>query len=153
MSKREEFKAALKESLKNKDKVKMATVRLITAALKDRDIDARAKGNMDGIGEADILSMLQSMIKQRRDSIKMYEDAGRVELAAQEQAEIDVIESFLPAQLSEGEVQAEIDKLVDELGATEIRDMGKVMGALKDRFAGQIDMGRAGALVKARLAA
>ncbi|MEM7679405.1 MAG: GatB/YqeY domain-containing protein [Pseudomonadota bacterium] len=151
MSKREEFNDFLKESLKNKDKVAIATTRLILAALKDRDISARGNGNADGVDEKEILSMLQSMIKQRRESIKMYNDAGREELAEREEAEIKVIERFLPAQLSDEDVQAEIEKIIAETGAESIKDMGKVMGQLKGKFAGQIDMGKAGGLVKAKL--
>lgn len=152
MEKREEFNSGLKEALKNKDKLALSTIRLILAALKDRDISARSEGKAEGIDEKEILSMLQSMIKQRRDSIKMYEEAGRTELAQQESDEIKVIESFLPAQLDEEQVKKEIEAIITETGATSIKDMGKVMGQLKSKFAGQIDMGRAGALVKEKLA-
>lgn len=152
MEKREEFNSGLKEALKKQDKLATSTIRLILAALKDRDISARGDGNADGIDEKEILSMLQSMIKQRKDSIKMYEDAGRVELAQQESDEIKVIETFLPAQLDEEQVAEEITKIIAETGAESIKDMGKVMGALKSRFAGQIDMGKAGGLVKEKLA-
>ncbi|MCB1650417.1 MAG: GatB/YqeY domain-containing protein [Alphaproteobacteria bacterium] len=151
MDKRSEFNAALKEAMKDKDQIKLSTVRLILAALKDRDIIARGNGAADGIGDSDILSMLQSMIKQRQESAKTYCDAGREELAEREEAEIAIIQGFLPKQMSEAEVKAAIDAIVEETGAADIKDMGKVMGALKSRYAGQIDMGKAGSLVKQRL--
>ena len=151
MDKREEFNAALKDALKNKDQTTLSTVRLITAALKDRDIAARGKGQADGIDDAEILSMLQSMIKQRQESAKVYCDAGREELAEREEAEIEVIQKFLPAQLSDDEVSEAIDKIISETGAADIKDMGKVMGVLKSQYAGQIDMGKAGGLVKSKL--
>jgi len=151
VDKREEFTAELKTALKNKDSVAMSTIRLIMAALKDRDITARGKGQTDGISESEILSMLQSMIKQRRESVTTYRDAGREDLATREEAEIKVIEGFLPKQLSDEEVSATIDGLIKELGAKDIKDMGKIMGALKSRYAGQIDMGKAGGLVKEKL--
>lgn len=151
MTKREEIASALKEALKNKEKVKLATMRLIQAALKDRDIAARGKGNADGISDDEILSMLQTMIKQRNESAKMYREGGREELAAQEEAEIVVIEEFLPQQMNDAELKAVVDELITELGASEIRDMGKVMGELKTRYAGQVDMGKAGGVVKTAL--
>lgn len=151
MSKREEFTTALKSAMQAKDQVALSTIRLITAAMKDRDIAARSKGNMDGIDDAEILSMLQSMTKQRQESSKTYADAGRPELAERELAEIAVIERFLPAQMSEDEVAKVIDALVVETGAVDIKDMGKVMNELKSRYAGQLDMAKAGAAVKARL--
>ena len=151
MDKREEFNAALKDALKNKDQTVLSTVRLITAALKDRDIAARGQGKADGIDEAEILSMLQSMIKQRQESAKTYCDAGREELAEREEAEIEVIQRFLPAQLSDDEGGAAIDEIIAETGAADIKDMGKVMGALKSKYAGQVDMGKAGGLVKSKL--
>ena len=150
MTIREDFNSRLKEALKSKDQVAMATIRLILAALKDRDIEARAKGS-DGIPDNEILSMMQSMIKQRKESAKTNADAGRPELAEREEAEIKVIESFLPKQLSDDEVGAAIDKIIAEVGAADIKDMGKVMGQLKSQYAGQIDMGKAGGMVKAKL--
>jgi uncharacterized protein YqeY len=151
MDKRAEFSVALKEALKNKDKVAMSTIRLIMAALKDRDIAAREKGDADGISDAEILQMMQSMIKQRHESSKTYSEAGRDDLAEREEAEIDVIRQFLPKQLSEDEVKAIIDSKINELGISSVKDMGKIMGALKSEYAGQIDMGKAGGLVKAKL--
>ncbi len=151
MNKREEFNAALKNALKNKDQTAMATIRLMLAALKDRDIAARSQGKADGIDESEILSMLQSMIKQRQESAKTYCDAGREELAEREEAEIEVIQAFLPKQMSEDEVESAISQIVEETGASDIKDMGKVMGVLKTKYAGQIDMGKASGMVKAKL--
>ena len=151
MDKREEFNAALKEALKSKDQTAMSTIRLMLAALKDRDIAARGSGKPDGIEEAEILSMLQSMIKQRQESAKTYCDAGREELAEREEAEIEVIQKFLPAQLGEDELAATIQNIISQTGAETIKDMGKVMGVLKSEYAGQVDMGKAGALVKEKL--
>lgn len=152
LEKREEFNSELKNALKSQNKAAVSTIRLILAALKDRDISARGDGRSEGINENEILSMLQSMIKQRKDSIKMYEDAGRTELAQQESDEIKVIETFLPKQLDDEQVQKEIAAIIAETGADNIKDMGKVMGQLKSRFAGQIDMGKAGGMVKEKLA-
>lgn len=151
MDKRAEFTAALKTAQKDKDQTAMSTIRLMLAALKDRDIAARGKGQADGIEDAEILSMLQSMIKQRRESAKVYCDAGREELAEREEAEIEVIEGFLPKQMSDEEVDAAIDGIIAETDASDIKDMGKVMGVLKSKYAGQIDMGKAGGLVKSKL--
>ena len=151
MDKRSEFNAALKEALKSKDQTAMATIRLILAALKDRDITARGNGKADGIDETEILSMLQSRIKQRKESAKVYCDAGREELAEREEAEIEVIERFLPQQMSEDEISEAIDKIIRDVEATDIKDMGKVMGVLKSEYAGQMDMGKASGQVKAKL--
>lgn len=153
MSIREEFTTALKEALKSKDQIAMSTIRLITAAMKDRDIAARSTGNQDGVSDAEILSMMQSMIKQRHESSKTYRDAERPELAEREEAEIKVIERFLPAQMSDDEVSAAIDAIIADVGASDIKDMGKVMNELKGKYAGQLDMAKAGGLVKQKLAA
>lgn len=152
MSKREEFNSALKEAVRNKDKVAMSTIRLIMAALKDRDIEARSHGKTDGIGDNEVLSLLQSMIKQRQESSKTYRDAGRDDLADREEAEIIVIQSFLPQQLSDEEVESTVDNLIGELGVADIKEMGKVMAELKTRYAGQLDMAKASGVVKQRLA-
>lgn len=152
MSKREEFNTNLKEAVKNKNQIAMATLRLIIAALKDRDIEARTKGQ-EGISEEEILSMLQSMIKQRKESAKTYAENGRPELAEREEAEIKVIQEFLPRQLSAEETAFVIDAVIAETGAADIKDMGKVMGVLKSKYAGQLDMGKAGGLVKQKLSA
>lgn len=151
MTKREEFSQALKQAMITKDQVTLSTVRLILAAIKDRDIAARGNGNDAGITDADILSLLQSMVKQRQESSKIYADAGRAELADRELAEITVIERFLPAQMSDEEVSAAIDAIITEIGASSIKDMGKVMGVLKEKYAGQMDMAKAGGVVKAKL--
>ncbi len=152
MDKRSEINAALKDSLKNKDKIKSSTVRLIMAALKDRDITAREKGNAEGVSDDEVLMMLQSMIKQRQESSAIYSDAGRCDLAEREEQEIDVIREFMPKQLSEDEVIAIIDSLIEKMGASSIKDMGKIMGVLKADYAGQVDMAKAGGLAKKRLA-
>ena len=138
----------MKEAMKNKNQTALSTIRLINAALKDRDITARGNGKADGIEESEILSMLQSMIKQRQESAKTYCDAGREELAEREEAEIEVIKQFLPQQLSEDEVKAAIQTIIADTGAESIKDMGKVMGVLKSQYAGQVDKGKAGGLVK-----
>ncbi|MFP4097205.1 MAG: GatB/YqeY domain-containing protein [Alphaproteobacteria bacterium] len=151
MDKRSEFSAALKKALKNKDEVAVATIRLILAALKDRDITVREKGVADGVDDEAILLMLQSMIKQRQESSKTYSDAGRFDLAEREEAEVDVIRGFLPQQLSDAEVSEVIDSLIEKLGAKNIKDMGKVMGVLKSEYAGRVDMGKAGAVAKEKL--
>jgi uncharacterized protein YqeY len=142
---------SLKAAMKDKKPVAVSTLRLILTAVKDRDIAARSKGNDDGISDADILQVLQTMIRQRHESIAMYEQGNRPELAAQEAEEIAVIESFLPRQLDEAEMAAAIRDVVAETGADSIRDMGKAMGMLRERYAGQMDFARAGSLVKARL--
>jgi len=152
VSKRDEFSTKLKEALKAKEEIATATIRLILAALKDRDIAVRGQGQADGIEDNEILSMLGSMIKQRRESAQTYADAGRDDLAEREQAEIEVIQNFMPKQLGDDEVAKVIEELAGELGASDIKDMGKVMGALKERYAGQLDMGKAGGLVKQKLA-
>jgi uncharacterized protein YqeY len=121
------------------------------AALKDRDIAARSKGNQDGIDEEDVLSLLQSMIKQRRDSIKLYEKGGRLELAQQESEEIDVIETFLPEQLSDEDLATAVGTAITEVEATTLKDMGKTMAILKSKYAGQMDFSKASALVKSQL--
>lgn len=141
----------MKDAMKNKNQTALSTIRLINAAIKDRDIAARSQGKADGIEDGEILSMLQSMIKQRQESAKTYCDAGREELAEREEAEIEVIKTFLPQQLGEDEVKNVIDQIVEETGADSIKDMGKIMGVLKSKYAGQVDMGKAGGLVKEKL--
>jgi len=142
---------ALKQAMLAKNQRAVSTVRLILAALKDRDIAARSRGVTDGIDEAEIMSMLQTMIKQRRESIGLYEQGGRLELAEQEREEIAVIEGFLPKQMSEDEVRAAVQAIVSETGASSIKDMGKVMAELKARYAGQMDFAKAGPVVKQQL--
>jgi uncharacterized protein len=147
---REAFNTALKDAMRSGDKVKVATVRMITAALKDRDIEARGTGK-GPLSDDEILSLLQKMIKQRQESQKIYEDNGRPELAAQEAAEIVVITSFMPAQLSDAEIDAAIAAAIAETGAAGMKDMGKVVGKLKEKYAGRVDFAKASAAVKAKL--
>jgi hypothetical protein len=125
---------------------------MILAGLKERDIEARPKGNTQGIPEAEIMSMLQNMIKQRRDSIELFDKGGRADLAAKENAEIAIIQKLLPEQLDEAGAAKAVKDLIAELGATSIKDMGRVMAALRERHAGKVDMAKAGALVKQLLA-
>lgn len=142
---------ALKESLKARDGRASATLRLILAALKDRDIAARSRGLGEGIPEDEILQMLQSMIKQRRESISLYEQGGRLELAEQEREEIAVIERFMPVQMDELAIREAIVAMIQELGASGLKDMGRVMAALREKFAGRMDFGKASQVVKAAL--
>lgn len=148
---RQQLNDALKAAMLGKDARTVSTVRLILAALKDRDIAARPKGMADGIGEDEIRQMLQSMIKQRRESITLYEQGGRQELARQEAEEIAVIERFLPRQMGEDEIVAAVKAAIAATGAGGIKDMGKVMAALKASHAGSMDFAKAGAVVKKEL--
>jgi uncharacterized protein YqeY len=148
---RQQLNDRLKSSMLAKDARMVSTVRLILAALKDRDIAARSRNVMDGIGDDEILSMLQSMIKQRRESISLYEQGGRLELAQQEQEEIAIIETFLPKQMTEAETLDAVRAVIAELGAGGIKDMGRVMAALKERFAGTMDFTKASAATKKEL--
>ncbi len=141
----------LKVAMKAKDTLATSTLRLILAALKDRDIAARDRGVTDGIGEAEIVEMMQKMVRQRQESRDIYATNNRPELAEKEAQEIEVIERFLPKQLGEAEMQQAVEATVAEIGATSIKDMGKVMGALKAAYAGRMDFAKAGALVKAKL--
>ncbi|MFP5514469.1 MAG: GatB/YqeY domain-containing protein [Alphaproteobacteria bacterium] len=151
MTLRTQFNDSLKDAMRAKDTRAVSTIRMILAGLKDRDIAARPRGVTDGIDEAEILSMLQALVKQRNESAALYEQGGRPELAQQEREEITVIERFLPKQMTDEESAAAIDAIVTELGAASIKDMGKVMAELKARHAGQMDFAKAGGLVKARL--
>lgn len=151
MSTRERITAALKQAMKDKAAERLSTLRLINAAIKDRDIAARGEGQEEGVSDDDMLAILGKMVKQRQESARAYDEAGRLDLAERERAEISVIEEFLPRQLSEAEIAAAIDEAVAETGASSIRDMGRVMGALKASYTGQMDFGAAGAAVKARL--
>ncbi len=150
---REKFKDELKNAMLKKDEIAVSTLRLIIASLKDRDIAARSKGNMDGISDSEILSMLQTMIKQRRESVEIYKRGGRSELAKREAEEIQVIEKFLPRQMENSEVEAAIDIAIEKLGAVNLKDMGKIMAHLKDRYSGQIDFAHASKIVKEKLLA
>jgi uncharacterized protein YqeY len=148
---REDIASAMKDALKAKDQTALATMRLISAALKDRDIAARGSDNQDGIPDEEILSMMQTMIKQRNESAKMYRDGNRPELAKAEEAEIQIITGFLPAQLGEAEMTAAIEAAIEATGAASIKDMGQVMGHLKQAYAGQMDFSLASQKVKAAL--
>ena len=147
---RERFTEAMKEAMKAGDKPRLSTVRMIQAALKDKDIEARGAGRGEAT-EEEILGLLQKMIKQRQESVAIYEQAGRQELADQERAEIAVIQGFLPQQLGEAETRAAIEAAIAETGAVSMKDMGKVIGALRGKYAGRMDFGRASALVKEML--
>ena len=142
---------ALRVALKQQDKRCISTVRLIMAALKDRDIAARGKGDTEGISDDEILQMLQTMVKQRRESIQMYEDGGRKELAEQEAKEITIIERFLPQQLDEEQINLIVEKTINEIGADSLKDMGLIMSELRNNYAGQMDFSKASGLVKQKL--
>ena len=148
---RQRLNDALKAAMLGRDTRTVSTVRLILAALKDRDIAARPRGIADGVPDEEILQMLQSMMKQRRESIALYEQGGRLELAQQESEEIAIIERFLPAQMSEAEVGEAIDGVIAAIGAQGLKDMGRVMAALKEQFAGRLDATKASAIVKQKL--
>ena len=148
---RTRLRDTLKFSMKEKNERSVSTLRLILAALKDQDIAARGKGNKEGLSDDQILSLLQSMIKQRRESIKLYEQGGRMELAQREAEEIGVIEEFLPEQMSHDEMAIVITRIIGEVEAESLKDMGKAMGALKEQYAGQMDFAKASAMVKERL--
>jgi hypothetical protein len=148
---RDRLQTALKEAMKAKEADRLSTLRLINAAIKDREIAVRGDTEAGEVGEAEILQIMGKMVKQRQESAKAYEEGGRLELAEKELAEIGVIQEFLPRQLGETEIAAAVDAAMAETGATSIRDVGKVMAALKARYNGQMDFGAVGALVKARL--
>ena len=147
---RETITAALKTATKAQDKRRISTLRLVSAAIKDRDIAARTAGKGEAT-DAELLELLAKMIKQREESEKIYADAGRAELAKQEAEEIAIIREFLPKQLSEADTQKAIGDAIAEAGASSVKDMGRVMAALKARYAGQMDFAKASALVKAKL--
>ena len=151
MDMRTRISAALKDAMKSKDADRLSTLRLINAAIKDRDIALRGDGEDGGVGDAEVLGILGKMVKQRQESARAYEEGGRLELAEKERGEVTVIEEFLPRQLTEDEVGAAIAEAIAETGAESIRDMGKVMGALKAKYTGRMDFGAAGAMVKDRL--
>tara|TARA_R110002072_G_scaffold517_44_gene3340 strand:+ start:6197 stop:6652 length:456 start_codon:yes stop_codon:yes gene_type:complete len=148
---RTELKDALKEAMRKKDSQTIGTVRLILAALKDRDIQARSQGNSDGISDDEVLDMLGRMVKQRRESIALYEQGKRQDLADREAGEIQVIGRFLPQPFGEEETETAIAEVMTTLEASSIKDMGKVMGELKARYPGRMDFGKVSALVKQKL--
>jgi hypothetical protein len=147
---RDDIKAALVTAMKGGDKARTATIRLIQSSLKNRDIELRG-ASAPADDDVTVTEVLQKMVKQRRESVALYEQGGRQELADAETAEIEVIEGFLPRQMSEDEAKAAIDDIVAETGASSVKDMGRVMAALKEKHAGAMDMSKASALVKARL--
>ena len=149
---RDEINTQVKQAMRDKDSERLTTLRLINAAIKDRDIAARSEGNYDGVSDDEILQVLAKMIKQRTESAKVYEEGGRLELAEKERREIVVVEQFLPKQLSDEELTAAVKDAIETTGAESIRDMGRVMGELKGKYAGQMDFGKAGGAVKAALA-
>lgn len=145
---REELKEALKTALKAQDKRRLSTLRLILAAIKDRDIAARSEDRNEGVSDEEILSILQKMVKQRKESSTMYEEAGRLELAEQEREEIAIIDEYLPQQMSDDEVRTATQELVKDIEAAGLKDMGRTMAALKERYAGVMDFKVASATVK-----
>ncbi len=148
---REHLSDRLKEAMKAKETCVVSTVRLILTAVKDRDIAARGKGNVEGISDQEILRVLQTMVRQREEAIALYEKGGREELAKREAEEIDVIRTFLPRQLDEGELTRAVRSILEEIGAARLKDMGRTMAVLKQRYAGRMDFTKASAVVKAEL--
>jgi uncharacterized protein YqeY len=148
---RDQIKAATKDAMRAKDTVSLSTLRLMSAAIKDRDIAARAADRCGGIDDSEILSILTKMVKQREESAKTYDDNGRPELAEREREEIIVVRTFMPKPMSEDEMEAAVAEIVESTGATCLKDMGKIMGQLKSGYAGRLDMGKAGAVVKRHL--
>ena len=153
MALRQSITDAVKDAMKSKDSLRVSTLRLVNAAIKDRDIAARAEDRCDGINDSEILSLLSKMVKQREESAQTYEENARPELAERERAEISIVREFMPKPLSDDDMTEAVGNIITELDATGLKDMGKVMGRLKADFAGRIDMGKAGALVKAKLGA
>jgi len=151
MGLRERINTALKTAMKEKDSARLGTLRLISAAIKDQDIARRGTEDDSGVSDADILGILGKMTKQRQESVRAYEEGGRLDLAERERQEVSVIEEFLPQQLSDDEVEAAIDKAIADVGATSIRDMGKIMAKLKEQYTGQMDFSAVGPRVKAKL--
>jgi len=151
MDMRSKVNAALKDAMRAREAERLSTLRLINAAIKDRDIAARGDGGDGMVGDDVVLGILGRMVKQRQESARAYEEGGRLELAEKELAEIRVIEEFLPRQLTEDESADAVTEAIAEVGASSIRDMGKVMAALKARYTGQMDFARVGPLVKDRL--
>ena len=145
---REIINEAVKDAMRSKDKLRLSTLRLINAAIKDKDIALRVEDRPDGVSSSEILQILGKMVKQRQESARAYEEGGRLELAEQELSEIKIVEEFLPRQLSDEDVANAIQKIISSVGATSIRDMGKVMASLKEKYTGQMDFGKAGATIK-----
>ena len=148
---RSELDENLKEAIKSQEKQRVATLRLINAAIQDRDIAVRSEENTEGVSDDEIILILSNMVKQRKQSIIQYEEGGRIELAERERAEIKIIQEFLPNQLTNDEIQAEISKIIDAEDQLSIKDMGKIKGELKNKFSGRMDFGKASEIVKALL--
>jgi len=147
---RDDIDAALKEAMKARNERTVSTLRMVNSTLKNADIEARGSGK-PALGDAEVMSLLQKMIKQRQESVLLYEKGGRADLVKQEQEEIAIIQGYLPKQMSEAEMASAIDSAIAETGAASMKDMGKVIGALRGKYAGQMDMGKASAAVKAKL--
>ena len=147
---RDEINEAVKTAMKSQDKLKLGTLRMVNSAIKNADIEARG-GAKGPLTDADILGLMQKLIKQRQESVELYDKGGRPELADQERTEIEIIKGFLPQQLSEAEAKEAIAAVIRETGAAGMKDMGKVIAALKERHAGSMDFGKASALVKGML--
>ncbi len=148
MGLRQKINDALKSAMRERDKARLSTLRLVNAAIKDRDIELRGQGDEATLGDDDIMVILGKMVKQRQESARAYEEGGRLEMAEKERAEIRVIEEFLPRKLSSDETRAAIEEAIAATGAGSIRDMGKVMGVLKGKYTGQMDFGQVGPMVK-----
>ena len=147
---RDDINKALTEAMKAKDERKVSTLRMVNSSLKNADIEARGGGKQP-LGDAEVLSLMQKMIKQRQESVELYKKGNRADLVKQEEEEIAIISGYLPKQMSDAEMAVAIDAAVKETGATGMKDMGKVIGALRGKYAGQMDMGKASAAVKAKL--
>ena len=145
---RDILEKSLKDAIRARDAQKISTIRLINAAIKDRDISIRSEDNLEGVSDEEILSILSKMIKQRKESAKQYEEGGRLELAQQEFEEIEIIEKFLPKQLDLNETKQIVKKIILEINANSLRDMGKVMSILKENYSGKMDFGKAGVVAK-----
>ncbi|SMC71911.1 GatB/YqeY domain-containing protein [Primorskyibacter flagellatus] len=153
MELRTRVNSAMKQAMRDKATMRLSTLRLVNAAIKDKDIAARSEGGDDGVPDSEVLAILGKMVKQRQESARTYEEGGRVDLAERELAEIEVIEEFLPRKLSDKDVEKAVNDAMSEVGADSIRDMGRVMAVLKSKYTGQMDFGAVGPMVKQRLSA
>ena len=151
MELRARITAEMKQAMKDKATARLSTIRLINAAIKDRDIAVRADGNYNGVDDNEVLAILGKMVRQRQESARTYEEASRLDLSERELSEITILEEFLPRQLSDEEVSAAVENAISEVGAASIRDMGRVMGVLKSQYTGQMDFGSVGPIVKDKL--
>ena len=151
MELRSRITAEMRKAMKDKAAERLSTIRLINAAIKDRDIAVRAEGNYNGVDDAEVLAILDKMVRQRQESARTYEEASRLDLSERELSEIAVIEEFLPRKLSSNEVSAAVTIAITEVGAASIRDMGRVMALLKSQYVGQMDFGKVGPIVKDKL--